>query len=94
MRRGSLLVAGCCWAFLLLGCSRETINRPEWERMSREDQVLYVQSLLGAEKARDAKGGRGRTYERPADEYVSRIGEAYDRGDAREAHEIFATLPR
>lgn len=62
--------------------------------MPREDRVLYVQSLLGEEKAKDAKGGRGRTYERPAEDYVNQIDQAYARGEAREAHEIFAELAR
>jgi hypothetical protein len=62
--------------------------------MPREDRVLYVRSLIGEEKAKDAKGGRGRTVARPAEEYVDRIDGAYARGDAREAHEIFAELAR
>ena len=62
--------------------------------MTREDRLLYVQSLLGEEKAKDAKGGRGRTYSRPPEEYVRQIDAAYTRGDTREAHAIFATLPR
>jgi hypothetical protein len=62
--------------------------------MSREDRVLYVQSLLGEEKAKDAKGGRGRTYDRPPEEYVNHIDQAYARGDEREAHQIFAELAR
>jgi len=61
--------------------------------MPREDRVLYVQSLVGEEKAKDAKGGRGRHMTRPAEEYVNQIDQAYARGDARHAHEIFAELP-
>ena len=62
--------------------------------MPREDRVLYVRSLVGAEKAKEAKGGGGRTYDRPAEEYVNAIDQAYARGDAREVHEIFEELGR
>jgi hypothetical protein len=79
---------------LLLFCARDTISRAEWERMSAEDRVLYVRSLVGAETAKDAKGGRGRTYDRPVEDYVSAIDQAYARGDAREAHQIFEELGR
>jgi hypothetical protein len=89
-----LLVAGCSWLFVVLACSRSTVSKTEWQQMTHEDRVLYVQSLLGEEKAKDAKGGRGRTYDRSPEEYVIRIDQAYARGDAREAHQIFAELPR
>ena len=79
---------------LLLFCARDTISRAEWERMPAEDRVLYVKSLVGAETAKDAKGGRGRTYDRPVEEYVNAIDQAYARGDAREVHEIFEELGR
>ncbi len=62
--------------------------------MSAEDRVLYVRSLVGAETAKDAKGGRGRTYARPVEDYVSAIDQAYARGDAREVHQIFEELGR
>lgn len=80
--------------FLFLSCAPGTISRDEWERMSREDRVLYVRSLVGAETAKDAKGDRGRTYDQPAEHYVSAIDQAYARGDAREAHAIFEELGR
>ena len=60
--------------------------------MPSEDRVLYVQSLIGEQRAKDAKGDRGRTYDRPAEEYVTAIEQAYARGDAREVHEIFEGL--
>lgn len=81
-------------ALLLNACSRGTIDAAEWRRMSNEDRVLYVQSLIGAEKAKDAKGGGGGTYDRTPEEYVTAIEAAYARGDEREAHEIFAGLER
>ena len=80
-----------CLTFLV-ACARDTISRAEWEQMPREDRVLYVQTLIAAEKAKDAKGGGGRTYARPAEDYVTEIDQAYARGDARNVHEIFEGL--
>lgn len=86
------LVTGC-W-LLVAGCSRDSIDRSEWQRMAHQDRVLYVKSLVGAEQAKDAKGGGGKRYDRDAEDYVKRIDEAYARGDVREADEIFAELGR
>ena len=60
--------------------------------MSHADRVLYVKSMVGAEKVKDAKGGTGRLYDRPPEEYVASIDAAYARGDQREANEIFGEL--
>lgn len=60
--------------------------------MQPQARVLYVKSLIGGEKVKDAKGGGGRTYQRTAEEYVTEIDAAYARGDEREVHEIFAAL--
>ena len=60
--------------------------------MSHRDRVLYVESLKGVEKAKDAKGGGGRTYERATEEYVKAIDDAYQRGDTRKPDEIFGAL--
>jgi hypothetical protein len=81
-------------AFLLLiiACSRDTLSPSEWQRMSRNDKVLYINSLKGAEQVKEAKGGDGRVYERPAEEYVARIDAAYARGEQREVHHIFAEM--
>lgn len=79
---------------LLTACSRDTLDKSEWQRMSPDDRVLYVKSLIGAEKVKDAKGGQGKTFDRPAEEYVTEIDAAYARGDAREANEIFEELGR
>ena len=76
----------------LLACARDTISREEWRRMPREDRVLYVKTLVAEEKAKDAKGGRGRAMERPAEEYVNEIDGAYARGDKRGVDEIFEGL--
>lgn len=77
-----------------LACSRDSIDRNEWQRMSHHDRVLYVKSLVGAEKVKDAKGGGGRNFDRPAEEYVAAIDAAVARGDQRNIHEIFMELPR
>lgn len=89
-----LLVAGCWFMVLLVACSRDTIDRAEWERMSREDRVLYVKSLIGAEQVKEAKGGGGRTYDRPAEVYMIEIDRAYARGEEREVPDVFAELSR
>lgn len=60
--------------------------------MSREDRVLYVNSLIGEEKAKDAKGGGGRDVTRSAEEYVRAIDAAYARGEQRAADEVFGEL--
>jgi hypothetical protein len=78
----------------LLACSQGAVDRAEWQRMNQHDRLLYVKSLLGAEQAKDAKGGRGRTYDHPAEDYVKKIDEAYARGDAREVSDVFAELAR
>ena len=92
MRHRRLSLIGCL--LFLLSCAAETVTRAEWERMSRPERELYVRSLVGGEKAKDAKGGEGKTYDRPAAEYVSAIDAAYVRGDQRPAHQIFAESNR
>lgn len=80
-------------AFLFLfSCGAGVVTRPEWQSMTQEAKVLYVKSLIGAEKVKDAKGGGGRDYPRPAEEYVARIDAAYASGDQRDVHEILPGL--
>lgn len=95
--------AGACGAYRLVAitmlllfpaCARDTISRDDWQRMPETDRLLYVQSLVGAEKAKEAKGGKGRASNRPAEEIVMLIEQAYARGDARPAHQIFEELLR
>ena len=76
----------------LLACGRDSMSRDEWRRLPRENRVLYVQTLIAEEKAKDAKGGRGRTMERPPEEYVNEIDAAYARGDRRDVDNIFEGL--
>lgn len=79
---------------LLLSCAQDTISRERWQAMSRDDRVLYVQVLIGGEKAKDAKGDRGAPITRTPEEYVKLIDEAYARGEVRPVHEVFAELAR
>jgi len=80
--------------FLLLACSRATIDRAEWQAMSREDRVLYVRTLIAEEQAKEAKGGDGRRVTRPAEEYVAMIEAAYARGEQQQPEQVFAELAR
>ena len=68
------------------------MTREEWRRLPREDRVLYVKTLIAEEKAKDAKGNRGREIARPVEEYVNEIDSAYTRGDRRDVDEIFGGL--
>ncbi len=78
--------------FLSLACGRDSMPREEWRRMPRENRVLYVKTLIAEEKSKDAKGGRGRTMLRTAEEYVNEIDQAYARGDQRDVDVIFEGL--
>ena len=77
---------------LLAACSPDTVDPSEWQAMDRQAKILYVKSLVGAEKVKDAKGGGGRDYARPAAEYVAAIEAAYAAGDQRAVDEIFEGL--
>jgi hypothetical protein len=79
---------------LLAACSRDSVDRNAWQQMSMQDRVLYVKSLMGGERVKDAKGGAGRTYDRPAEVYVIEIDRAYERGEQRAVPELFAELSR
>jgi hypothetical protein len=60
--------------------------------MSPDRKTLYVRTLLGHEKVKDAKGGNARVFDRPAAEYARRIDNAYARGDRRDADAIFEEM--
>ncbi len=79
---------------LFLACSRDPIDRAKWQQMSNDDRVLYVQSLIGAEQAKTAKGGTAHHYNRAPQEYVAAIESAYARGDGRDPATIFQGLER
>ena len=94
MRTAARAAATILALIALLSCSRGHIDRAEWQRMSHDDRVLYVSSLIGAQKVKDAKGGGGKTYDAPPEHYVSDIDAAYARGDHRDPEEIFEGLSR
>src|SRR3954471_12668500 len=79
-------------ALLILACHRTNIDRAQWQSMSMNEKALYVRTLLGHEKTKEAKGGNDRVFTRSIDEYVKRIDDAYARGDTRTVDAIFETL--
>jgi hypothetical protein len=81
-------------AMLMLACAPTDVTEADWRKMSHEDRVLYVNTLIGAEKVKDAKGGDGKTYALPPEDYVKQIEAAYTRGDARTPEQIFLELGR
>lgn len=83
-------------AFLLiaLACQRTNISRAQWQQMPQNEKTLYVRTLLGHEKSREAKGGNDLVFAQPAEEYVKRIDEAYARGDRRSVDAIFEEMGR
>ena len=81
-----------CALLLLIACAQTTASRAGWLKMSKNEKTLYVRSLLGHEKAKEAKGGNPRVYDRPAEIYVEEIDTAYARGDQRTVDEVFEAL--
>jgi|GEM_PF-1076439 len=62
--------------------------------MSPNEKTFYVRTLLGHEKAKEAKGGNDRVFTRTADDYVKRIDDAYAHGDRRNVDAIFEEMGR
>ena len=62
--------------------------------MSANEKTLYVRTLLGHEKTKEAKGGNDRVFSRSVDEYVQGIDTAYANGDQRTVDAIFETMGR
>jgi len=79
---------------LILACHRTNIDRAQWQSMSANEKTLYVRTLLGHEKTKEAKGGNDRVFTRSVDEYVQAIDDAYARGDQRTVDAIFETMGR
>jgi predicted Fe-S protein YdhL (DUF1289 family) len=77
---------------LTLACHRTNIDRAQWQSMSANDKALYVRTLLGHEKTKDAKGGNDRVFMRSIDEYVTGIDDAYAHGDMRSVDAIFESM--
>jgi len=75
-----------------LACHRTNIDRAQWRSMSANEKSLYVRTLLGHEKTKEAKGGNDRVFTRSIDEYVKDIDDAYARGDTRTVDAIFESM--
>jgi len=91
MKRSWVLRAVSC-VLLFAACAQPRVDRAHWERMSRDEKTLYVRTLLGHEKVKDAKGGNARAFDRPAEEYAKRIDDAYARGERRDADTLFEEM--
>jgi hypothetical protein len=87
-----LVRATALFLLLILACHRTNIDRAQWLSMSANEKALYVRTLVGHEKTKDAKGGNDRVFTRSVDEYVKGIDDAYARGDTRTVDAIFETL--
>jgi predicted Fe-S protein YdhL (DUF1289 family) len=77
---------------LCLSCHRTNIDRAQWQSMPATEKTLYVRTLLGHEKTKEAKGGNGLVFTRTPEEYVTRIDAMYARGDDRPVDVIFETM--
>ena len=55
-------------------------------------KLLYVRTLIGHERSKEAKGGNERGFEAPPEVYVKRIGAAYARGSQKSADAVFEEL--
>jgi hypothetical protein len=87
-----LVGATALFLLLILACQRTNIDRTQWQSMSANEKSLYVRTLVGHEKTKDAKGGNDRVFTRSVDEYVKGIDDAYARGDTRTVDAIFETM--
>jgi len=79
-------------AILIFAACAQTIGPAAWEGMTAREKTIYVQSLIGHERARERKGGNRLHYDLPPEEYVRRIDAAYRRGDRRNAGAIFEEM--
>jgi len=79
-------------ALVILACHRTNIDRAQWQSMSSNEKTLYVRTLLGHEKTKEAKGGNDRVFPLSIDDYVMRIDDAYARGDRRTVDAIFEEM--
>jgi hypothetical protein len=92
VRRSKLQLMTALFLLLILACNRTNIDRAQWQSMSANEKSLYVRTLLGHEKTKEAKGGNDRVFRRSIDDYVKGIDDAYDRGDTRNVDAIFETM--
>jgi hypothetical protein len=77
---------------LLTACAQNRVDRARWQAMSAQEKKIYVQSMIGHEKAKTQKGGSGERITLPPDEYARRIDDAYARGDRRNPDTIFEEM--
>jgi hypothetical protein len=73
----------------IAACTANRVDRARWSAMSPQEKKIYVQSMIGHEEAKSAKGGNDRRFPLSADEYVRRIDDAYAHGDRRPPATIF-----
>lgn len=76
-------------ALLVLACAKPEVTRADWQAMKNDEKILYVESLLGAEKVKQRKEGKIRRATKEATEYVREIDAAYAGGDQRSPQQIF-----
>jgi hypothetical protein len=79
-------------ALVAAACHRTNISRAQWQQMPQTEKALYVRTLLGHEKTREAKGGNDLVFSQPVDVYVKRIDDAYARGDQGTVDVIFEEM--
>ena len=89
MKRSAFIVL---IALVALACHRTNISRAQWTQMPPGEKTLYVRTLLGHEKTREAKGGNDLMFPRPVADYVKGIDDAYARGDQRTVDVIFEEM--
>ena len=77
---------------IAVACHPTNIDQAQWRSMSGNEKTLYVRTLLGHEKTKDAKGGNDRVFNRSAADYVKQIDAAYARGDVRSVDVIFEEM--
>ena len=75
-----------------LACHRTNLTRTQWQQLPQNEKTLYIRTLLGHEKTREAKGGNDLVFTQPAETYVNRIDDAYARGDQRNVDAIFEEM--
>lgn len=88
---GFLASLGMTFLLIAMACTQQ-VTAARWQHMSPDAKTVYVRSLLGGEKAKDAKGGFGHRYTGAPEDYVKRIDEAYSRGSEADPAVIFAGL--
>ena len=87
------LMSAILLALVLAACHGDAIARTRWEKMSHNDKVLAVRSMMGHQQVANSKGGAPvPNYSRTVEAYVAEIDAKYAAGDSRSANEIWASL--